>query len=103
MLKKRSRTVSFRLSDEEYQALKYVSTLSGARSVSEFTRSVACNANPDGNGNGTEKEFDKIDDQLRILYDRMNALDLSIQRLTNELQEKGVDYSPQLAGKEELS
>ena len=102
MLKKRSRTVSFRLSDEEYQALKNVSSSSGARSVSEFTRSVACNTHQDGNGNGNgaEKELDKIDGQLRVLYDRMNALDRSIQTLTDELKEMGTNGSPQCIGKE---
>lgn len=103
MLKKRSRTVSFRLSDEEYQALKNVSTMRGARSVSEFTRSVACSTHTDGDGNGAEKESTKIDDNLRVLYDRMNALDHSIQILTDELKEKGNNGSTHSTGKERSS
>jgi len=101
MLNKRSRTVSFRLSDEEYQALKNVSTLRGARSVSEFTRSVACNAHVDGAGNSTEKESNKIDSHLRALYDRMNALDHSIRVLTDELKE--LSNTTHLTGKEQPS
>jgi hypothetical protein len=102
MLNKRSRTVSFRLSDAEYQALKNVSTLRGARSVSEFTRSVACSTHVDGAGNGAEKESNKIDDHLRVLYDRMNALDHSIRVLTDELKEIS-NGSTHLTGKERQS
>lgn len=103
MLKKRSRTVSFRLSDDEYEALKSVSALRGARSVSEFTRSVACNAQPNGNGNTAAQDAEKIDDQLRVLYDRMNALDRSIRTLTDELREIGARGSMHTFGKEQLS
>jgi len=103
MFKKRSRTVSFRLSDEEYQALKSVSALRGARSVSEFTRSVACNAPPNGNGNGAEQGSGGIDDQLRVLYSRMDAIDRSIQSLTDELREISTHGSMHAIGKERLS
>lgn len=103
MQNKRSRTVSFRLSDEEYQALKNVSALRGARSVSEFTRSVACSEHPHGNGNGEEQEAAKIDGQLRDLYERMSALDRSLKLLTNELKLKEPRSSTQPANKERLS
>ena len=103
MQKKRSRTVSFRLSDEEYQALKNVSALRGSRSVSEFTRSVACSVQPDNNGNGAKQESDTIDGQLRVLYDRMNELDHSIQVLTDELKEIGANGSTHATSKERLS
>ena len=39
--KPRSRIVSFRLSDEEYESLRKLSFANGARSVSEYTRSMA--------------------------------------------------------------
>lgn len=105
MQNKRSRTVSFRLSDEEYQVLKNVSATRGARSVSEFTRSVACSAQPDGNGNGgngAKQSAVKIDGQLRVLCDRMNKLDRSIQVLTDELKEMGANGSNPSANKERL-
>jgi hypothetical protein len=38
MLKPRSRTISVRLSEEEYLALRRVCALTGARSVSDLTR-----------------------------------------------------------------
>jgi hypothetical protein len=80
--KRRSRIVSFRLSDEEYDSLKSVTASRGARSVSEFTRSVACNMSTDGNG------AEKIEDSLRTLNDRMQALDRRLQMLTEVLEEK---------------
>ena len=80
ILKRRSRIVSFRLSDEEYDSLKNVSATRGARSVSAFTRSVACNSNGDG--------AEKIEDTLRTLNKRMELLDQKLQILTEVLQNK---------------
>ena len=85
--KKRSRIVSFRLSDEEYDSLKSVTASRGARSVSEFTRSVACNLSTNGNGS------EKIEDSLRLLNDRMEALDQRIRTLTEVLGEKNATNS----------
>lgn len=84
MLKKRSKIVSFRLSDEEYDLLKSVSATRGARSVSEFTRSVACYNNAPGNGD----DSNKIADSLRVLSQRMEMLDQRIRLLAEELKEK---------------
>ena len=76
LLKRRSRIVSFRLSDEEYDSLKNVSATSGARSVSEFTRSVAFSTS------GPER----IEDTLRILSERMKAIDRRLEALTEALK-----------------
>jgi len=88
MLKRRSRIVSFRLSDEEYKSLKSVSAQRGARSVSEFTRSVAFGnsdaENHDKNGNLEES----IGDTMRMLRDRMEALDSRIRALCEEIGKK---------------
>ena len=92
--KKRSRIVSFRLSDEEYDSLKSVTASRGARSVSEFTRSVACNLST--NGNGPEK----IESSLRLLTDRMEALDQRIRTLTEVLEEKNATNSTNLDERE---
>jgi hypothetical protein len=86
MLKRRSRIVSFRLSDEEYDALKIISATRGARSVSEFTRSVACNMN--------EQEHVTIEERLRILNDQMEVLDRMIQSLAEIMKDKSAtDYT----------
>ena len=42
MLKTRTRLVSFRLSEEEYQRLKYVCSQKGARSISDGARALLC-------------------------------------------------------------
>jgi len=77
-LKRRSRIVSFRLSNEEYDSLKSVSATRGARSVSEFTRSVACKTD------GSEK----IEDTLHALSEQMENLVQRIQTLMETLQSK---------------
>ena len=82
-MKKRSRIVSFRLSDEEYDSLKNVTVSRGARSVSEFTRSVACNMEEEGNGQ------EKLGESLRTLNARMEALVHRIETLTDTLESKG--------------
>ncbi len=76
-MKRRSKIVSFRLSDEEYDSLKNVSATRGARSVSEFTRSVACT-----NGNGQEK----LEDTLRTLTEKMEMIDRKLQMLAETLK-----------------
>jgi Arc/MetJ-type ribon-helix-helix transcriptional regulator len=50
-IKRRSRMISVRLSEEEYMALRHLCSLTGARSVSDLTRdamrAVVKRANPD--------------------------------------------------------
>ncbi len=70
VLKRRSRIVSFRLSPEEYDSLKTLSMSNGARSVSEFTRSVAFQ-----------------NDSLSNLNEMIEKLDQKVQRLT-KIKEK---------------
>lgn len=101
MFNKRSRTVSFRLSDKEYQLLKRVSAKCGARSLSDFTRSVACGFN--AMKSGSENGIDKIDDQLRILNNRVEALDRRLRMLADELRGRTLNDSMQVSSKEELS
>jgi hypothetical protein len=79
-MKKRSRIVSFRLSDEEYDSLKNVTESRGARSVSEFTRSVACNMEAQGP--------EKLSDSLRMLNARMEQLVHQIETLAEALETK---------------
>jgi predicted DNA-binding protein len=77
--KRRSRIVSFRLSDEEYDSLKNVSATCGARSVSEYTRSVACQADA--------AEFGKLDSAVANLNEAIQALDYYIQRLSEIVED----------------
>jgi len=83
--------------------LKNISAMRGARSVSDFTRSVACNMEPNGNGNGAEKEIAKIDGQLRILNERIVELDRVMQTLADELKEQIANGIAQSTSKERQS
>ena len=84
-MKKRSRTVSFRLSDEEYDSLKNVTESRGARSVSEFTRSVACNMEA--------QSPEKLGDSLRMLNARMEQLVRQIETLAEAIETKNATNS----------
>ncbi len=95
-MKRRSRIVSFRLSDEEYKSLKNVTASRGARSVSEFTRSVACNVGTNGNGS------ENLGDSLRTLNARMEALVHKIETLTEALEEKNATNSTNSEEKEQI-
>jgi len=89
-VKRRSRIVSVRFSDEEYASLKNISVTRGARSLSEFTRSVACNTD----GDSTKK----IEETLIALSERMELIDRRLQTLaevvksdTNKEKEEPVE------------
>ena len=87
VMNKRSRIISLRLSQEEYELLRDLSIANGARSISEFTRSVACQLPSNGNGNGNgSHESPQIEAALGTLNDTMNTLNRNIQRLTDLLE-----------------
>jgi hypothetical protein len=67
----KSRTVSFRTSEEEFEFLRKISVSKGARSVSEFTRSVACRTNP---GAGDSADPAKLESLLARLDERIQQL-----------------------------
>jgi hypothetical protein len=74
MLKRRCRTVSFRLTDEEYEAMMASCTAHGSRSLSEFARSVAGeSASLMGNAS------------IPMLRNRVSELDRMVRNLTRKL------------------
>ena len=75
-LKRRSRMVSFRLSEEEYEGLKHICMTAGARSLSDIARDAVQRLL----GNATENKADN-DAQLRVLYEKLDALELEVKRL----------------------
>jgi hypothetical protein len=80
--KRRSRIASFRISDEEYESFKAVSSERGARNVSEYIRSVALQ---------TDGASQQDSSMLESLSDAVAALDRSIRRLnaiTDKLEKK---------------
>ena len=67
--------VSFRLSEEEYEGLKHICITVGARSLSDIARDAVQqllgHTEPKRDGDAT----------LRLLYERMDALDQEVKRL----------------------
>src|SRR5882672_9088259 len=76
VLKRRSRMVSFRLSEEEYEGLRHICMAVGARSLSDIARDAVQKLL----GNGAEPKNDE-EARLRLLYERMDALDHEVKRL----------------------
>ncbi len=72
--------VSFRLSEEEYEGLKHICITVGARSLSDIARDAVQRLLSDG----TEPKSDG-DERLRLLYERMDALDHEVKRLAGLL------------------
>lgn len=76
MFKTRTRMVSFRLSDDEYERLKDLSLSERARSVSEFARAALCKL-PDGNGDSAvtaTPRMEKLEGAMRQLKLEMHQL-----------------------------
>ena len=75
ILKRRSRMISFRVSEEEYASLCSVCQIEGARSVSDLTR-VALHLL-------IRKDAQvPVENLLRELTGRVDMLDLRVQQLT---------------------
>jgi predicted DNA-binding protein len=85
MDKKRSRIISFRLSPEEYESLKNHSESNGARSISEFTRSVACRTASNHHSN----EAEQLDHALENLNSAIDKLGRHLHRLNRILEVPG--------------
>jgi hypothetical protein len=85
--RKRSRLVSFRLSEQEYQTLHNSTLVDGARSVSDFARRALCTT-LDGNGKGTLPQGQSANgvtvnhDTLEQLVTTMSELNRVISRLS---------------------
>lgn len=81
----RSRTISIRLSDEEYVRLKRLCAVTGARSVSELTRDAM----------GVMLEGPNRDDVLTMRMDELRAMLKTLERKMNELSGKLFGDAPE--------
>jgi DNA anti-recombination protein RmuC len=90
MLKTRTRLVSFRLSEEEYQRLKYVCSQKGARSISDGARALLCQIRGFSDELSAEGSAGIKSGHL---IDSLERLNTGINRLT-DLVEKLKDYPP---------
>jgi len=90
MLKTRTRLVSFRLSEEEYQRLKYVCLQKGARSISDGARTLLCQIRgfsddlPSDNKAAMKSEH--LIDSLERLNTGINRLTDLVERLKEQPQ-----------------
>jgi Arc/MetJ-type ribon-helix-helix transcriptional regulator len=75
ILKRRSRMISFRLSEDEYASLRSLCENEGARSVSDLARDAVHRL--------MQKDSEtQVESVLRALEGRMDTLDLQVQRLS---------------------
>lgn len=92
MFKTRTRMVSFRLSEDEYERLKDLSLMECARSVSEFARAALCKL-PDGNGDscaaGSSPRMEKLEVAVRQLRLEMHQLRQLVEAANGRLPANG--------------
>ncbi len=76
VLKRRSRMVSFRLSEQEYEAMMAGCINEGARSLSDFARSAAC-----------ERAMGARDPAIQTLKDRVEEMERKFRDLVLQVAE----------------
>ena len=81
VLKRRSRMVSFRLSEEEYESLLTLCSTRGARSLSDLARDAMQALLNNGHGDG-------LASIVRRHHERIDELDQEVKHLTQLLAEK---------------
>jgi len=77
VFKRKSRTISLRLSAEEYQRLRQQSLTLGSRSVSDCVREVlfgAFFASASPPANGLERRMRKLDSEMQVLTLELDRL-----------------------------
>ena len=88
VLKRRTRLISFRLSDEEYEELLKITAARGARSISDFSRTALCQALK-GNFDSVIPEPDgTLPNHVRDLIKSMQELGGVISKLSGQLEKR---------------
>jgi hypothetical protein len=77
VIRRKTRTISIRLSDDEYGALREVCQSQGVRSLSDFARLAIENLIV---GGGLPAQF-TVQSRLDALNTRVEVLDLAVERL----------------------
>ena len=80
-LKRKTRMISFRVSDKEFEQLRTTAEAKGARSVSDYARAALCGSSGDSE--------DELDSGLRRLSGDMRQLSRDIQSLTTLIEIQG--------------
>jgi hypothetical protein len=79
VFKPKTRMISFRLSEDEYEWLRQDSLAKGARSVSDYARLILCRIALGGG----ESNRDGAEEKLLQIGHRLNELDREVQRLAH--------------------
>jgi hypothetical protein len=82
VFKKRTRIVSFRVSEEEYEELLGLSRAHGAHSISDFARLAARQSLGETDG----RELNVMQTKLRELSGQVDHLDSEVRRLRQSVQ-----------------
>ena len=76
--RRRTRTISFRVSEREFEMLKVKSEAEGARSISDLARLVLC-----GSATGSS---DRVDKSLNQLSGEIRQLSVDVRRATELIE-----------------
>lgn len=88
MVTRKCRTICFRVSEEDYRALKNLCEVNGGRSVSEVARS----AMQEFLAGGANHAGDRADAQVEGISGRLSALERAVERLA-ELMARGQEHA----------
>lgn len=80
MLKRRSRIVSFRLSEEEYEIMMERCLMEGSRSLSDYARAAACRPTAPAE---EPRQWLEMESCIQTLQNRVAELDQMVRRLTS--------------------
>jgi hypothetical protein len=80
LLTAKNRVVNFRLTEDEYQTLQKACSTTGARSISDYTRSVLLGALPDDTG-VQRPDMSRRIDQLEMRVTALSAAIRAIEQL----------------------
>jgi hypothetical protein len=95
VIKRRSKMVSFRLSEQEYKDLLMLCEQRGSRSISDLARDAVFKLLVSGgpalsNGSGHSLEGSIIEHKVHDLDGRMQELDREVRRLADLLAERAI-------------
>ena len=85
VIRRKTRTISIRLSDDEYGALRGVCESQGVRSLSDFARLAIENLIV---GGGLDSQV-TVKTRLDVLNSRVDVLDLAVERLAGIFEGNG--------------
>lgn len=81
VFKRKTRTLSLRLSEEEYERLRQTSLAQGSRSVSDYARETlfrCYGGEPCSPSNGLERRMRKLDSEMQVLSRELDRLRRSL-------------------------